>query len=221
MHATTRVFSNRTEAGQWLAAALKHLRSVPGLLVLGIPRGGVPVAFEVARALHAPLDVFVVRKLGVPWNPEFAMGAIASGGVRILNPDVLAAFEIQPGVVDKVAREELEELRRRELAYRGSLTPPTLRHQSVLLVDDGIATGATMKAAITAILALQPRSLIVAAPTASESALADIRPLVDETVALSVPAPFHAVAQSYRDFPQTTDAEVTDLLKRARDWTAP
>jgi putative phosphoribosyl transferase len=213
------VFLNRTEAGQSLAAALRNFRGTPDLLVLGIPRGGIPVAFEVARVLRAPLDVFVVRKLGLPSDPECAMGALASGGVRILNADVIAALGIRGSVIDAVARGELKELERRELAYRGSTTPPVVRHKTVILVDDGIATGASIKAAIKALRALKPERLIVAVPASSRSSLAEIQPLVDETVVLEIPEPFHAVAQSYAEFPQTSDTEVTGLLQKARAWT--
>jgi putative phosphoribosyl transferase len=211
-------FSNRTIAGQCLAQALSTYKDTPGLLVLGIPRGGLPVAFEVAQALHAPLDVFVVRKLGVPSDPEIAMGAIASGGVTILNDDVLTSLAIQPAVIKQVAQKELGELNRRETTYRGAQTMPVVRGKTVILVDDGIATGATTKAAVRALRCLKPKRLILAVPTSSQSAFQAIKPLVDEFIALSLPEPFHAVAQSYDQFPQETDEGVLRLLKLARKF---
>jgi len=219
MPSSKRVFSNRQEAGIALAEVLRPLIGTPDLLVLGIPRGGVPVAFEVAKVLQAPLDVFVVRKLGVPSDPEFAMGAIASGGVRILHDDTITTLHIHPDVIDAVARRELAELQRRETLYRGANEPPDLRHKTVLLVDDGIATGASTKAAIQALRKHHPARLLLAVPTAPASAFDEIQPLVDGFVVLSTPDPFLAVAQSYAEFPQTTDAEVTHLLKLAQTWS--
>lgn len=219
MPSLTRVFRNRQEAGLALAEVLRPLLGTPDLLVLGIPRGGVPVAFEVAKVLHAPLDVFVVRKLGVPSDAEFAMGAIASGGVRVLHNDTIATLHIQADVLDTVASRELAELQRREALYRGTNEPPNFRDKTLLVVDDGIATGATTKAAIQALRKHHPARLLLAVPTAPASAFDEIQPLVDGFVVLSTPDPFHAVAQSYAEFPQTTDAEVTHLLKLARTWS--
>lgn len=216
---SNRVFRNRQEAGQALSEALRPLRGTPDLLVLGIPRGGVPVAFEVAKVLQAPLDVFVVRKLGVPSDPEFAMGAIASGGIRVLHDDTIATLHIQADVIDTVARRELAELQRRETLYRGANAPPDLRDKTLLLVDDGVATGATTKAAIQALRKHHPARLLLAVPTAPASAFDEIQPLVDGFVVLSTPDHFHAVAQSYAEFPQTTDAEVTNLLELSRTWS--
>ena len=213
MHHT---FLNRTEAGQCLAQALSKYKDAPDLLVLGIPRGGLPVAFEVARALRAPLDVFVVRKLGVPSDPEIAMGAIASNGVTVLNENVIATLSISPAAIARVEQKERKELNRRELAYRGSRIEPEVLAKTVVLVDDGIATGATTKAAVRALLSLKPKRLILAVPTAPQSTYDEIKPLVDEFIVLSLPEPFHAVAQSYAEFPQETDESVIRLLKLAR-----
>lgn len=219
MPSNSRVFRNRQEAGQALAEVLRPLCGTPDLLVLGIPRGGLPVAFEVAKVLQAPLDIFVVRKLGVPSDPEFAMGAIASGGVRVLHHDTIAMLHITPDVFDAVACRELAELQRRETVYRGANEPPDFRNKTLLLVDDGIATGATTKAAIQALKKHHPARLLLAVPTAPASAYDEIQPLVDGFVVLSTPEPFHAVAQSYAEFPQTTDAEVTNLLKASKAWS--
>jgi predicted phosphoribosyltransferase len=208
----SRLFLNRSDAGRQLAEALKPYQNTADLLVLGIPRGGVPVAFEIAQALHAPLDVFIVRKLGIPSDPECAMGAIASGDVRVLNADVVTALHIPPIVIDEVSRVELKELKRRESAYRGSKPPEDIRGKTVILVDDGIATGATARAALQAIRRHKPGRLILAAPTSSSSTLEELRSLADECVALETPAPFHAVAQSYHEFQQTSDEEVKQLL---------
>jgi predicted phosphoribosyltransferase len=209
-------FRDRTEAGRLLAAELTRFAGQPDLLVLALPRGGVPVAFEVAAALHAPLDVFIVRKLGVPEQPELAMGAIASGGVRVVNDEVVREFGIPPAVLDEVAEEESRELQRREVVYRGTHDSPMVRGKTVLLIDDGVATGSTMRAAIRALKSQQPARLIVAVPTIAGSTLREMRPEVDEFVALMAPEPFLGVGQWYRDFGQTSDREVAELLMRAR-----
>jgi predicted phosphoribosyltransferase len=188
----------------------------PGVIVLGLPRGGVPVAFEVASALRAPLDVFIVRKLGTPGQRELAMGAIATGGVRVLNEEVVGELGISMSVIDKVAAEEEQELKRREYAYRGSYTEPEVSGKTVILIDDGVATGSTMRAAIRALHAQEPARLVVAVPTAAGSTYRELRSTVDEFIALTTPEPFYAVGAWYRDFDQTSDREVTELLERAR-----
>ena len=210
------IFRDRTEAGQLLAGELMQFANQPDVIVLGLPRGGVPVAFEVARALRAPLDVFVVRKLGTPGRRELAMGAIASGGVRVLNEEVVQGLGIPMEVIDAVSAEEEQELKRRELAYRGSYSEPEVRGKTVLLIDDGIATGSTIRAAIRALHAQHPARLIVGVPTAAASTCRELRPEVDDLVALMTPERFDGVGQWYEDFGQTSDAEVTELLQRAR-----
>jgi putative phosphoribosyl transferase len=213
------IFRNRIEAGQLLAGKLMRYANQPNVIVLGLPRGGVPVAFEVANALYAPLDVFVVRKLGVPGHRELAMGAIATGRVRVLDEEVVRGLGIPMEVIDAVTAEEERELKRRELAYRGSYSEPEVSGKTVILIDDGIATGSTMRAAVRALNA-HPARLIVAVPTAAGSTYLELRPEVDELVALMTPEPFYAVGVWYQDFGQTSDAEVTDLLERARSCTA-
>ena len=200
-----------------LAAELMRFAGQPDVLVLALPRGGVPVAFEVATALHAPLDVFVVRKLGVPEQPELAMGAIATGGVRVINDEVVREFGIPPRVLDAVGEEELRELNRRELVYRGTHAAPVVRGKTVILIDDGVATGSTMRAAIRALKSQQPARLIVAVPTIAGSTLRELRTEVDEFVALMAPEPFFGVGEWYADFSQTSDREVAGLLLRARN----
>ena len=214
------IFRNRIEAGQLLAGKLMRYANQPNVIVLGLPRGGVPVAFEVAKALYAPLDVFVVRKLGAPGHRELAMGAIATGEVRVLDEEVVRGLGIPMEVIDAVTAEEERELKRRELAYRGSYSEPEVSGKTVVLIDDGIATGSTMRAAVRALNAQHPARLIVAVPTAAGSTYRELRPEVDELVALMTPEPFYAVGIWYQDFGQTSDAEVTDLLERARSYTA-
>ena len=209
-------FRDRTEAGRLLATELIRYADEPDVIVLGLPRGGVPVAYEVAMALHAPLDVFVVRKLGTPDQPELAMGAIATGGVRVINVEVVQGCGISPELIDEVAQEEFRELNRRELAYRGTHAAPVVRGRTVLLIDDGVATGSTMRAAIRALNSQQPARLVVAVPTAAGSTWRELRTEVDEFVALRTPEPFRGVGEWYDDFSQTTDDEVTELLARAR-----
>ena len=213
----TDIFRDRTEAGLLLAARLMQYANQPDVIVLGLPRGGVPVAFEVARALHTPLDVFIVRKLGTPGHRELAMGAIASGGIRVLNEEVVQGRGIPMEVIDAVSAEESQELRRRELAYRGSYSEPEVCGKTVLLIDDGIATGSTIRAAIRALKAQHPARVIVAVPTAAASTCRELRPEVDDLVALMAPEFFYGVGQWYEDFSQTSDAEVTELLQRARE----
>jgi putative phosphoribosyl transferase len=210
------IFRDRTEAGQLLAAELLQYAEQPDVLVLGLPRGGVPVAFEVATALRAPLDVFVVRKLGTPDQPELAMGAIATGGIRVINDEVVREFCIPADVIDEVADEELRELDRRELAYRGTHAAPVVRGKTVILIDDGVATGSTMRVAIRALKSQQPTRLTVAVPTIAGSTLHELRTEVDEFVALMAPEPFFGVGEWYGNFAQTSDAEVAGLLQRAK-----
>jgi putative phosphoribosyl transferase len=213
-------FRNRSEAGRWLADRLQAYAQRPDVIVLALPRGGVPVGFELARSLNAPLDVFLVRKLGLPGQEELAMGAIASGGVRVLNDDVVRAVGVPASVIDDVARKEDQELRRREAAYRGSRPAPEVRGRVVILVDDGLATGSTMKAAVRAVRQMQPARVVVAVPVAAASTRDELAAEVDEVVCMTPPEPFLAVGRWYEDFSQTTDDEVRDLLQRAGSETA-
>jgi predicted phosphoribosyltransferase len=208
-------FQNRTEAGQVLAQRLAAYAGRPDVLVLALPRGGVPVAFEVARALEVPLDVFVVRKLGVPGHEELAMGAIATGGALVINHDVVQALDIPDRVIKAVAARELEELKRREQAYRDDRPVPEERGRIVIVVDDGLATGSTMRAAVIALRRMGPARLIVAVPTGAPSTCAAFDAAADECICESTPDPFYAVGVWYEDFSQTTDEEVRDLLDRA------
>lgn len=212
---------DRREAGRLLATQLRSYAGRPDVLVLALPRGGVPVAYEVARALGAPLDVFLVRKLGVPGHEELAMGAVASGGVRVLNEQVTGPLQIPDAVIDAVTQRELQELARRERLYRGDRPPPDVRRRTVILVDDGLATGSTMLAAIRALRQLQPARIVVAAPVASRDTCEQLSLEADEVVCAITPEPFHAVGLWYEDFSQTTDEEVQDLVARsARELTA-
>jgi putative phosphoribosyl transferase len=207
-------FDDRRHAGQALASRLEHLRGQPNLLVLALPRGGVPVAFEVARSLNAPLDVFVVRKLGYPGHEEYAMGAIASGGIRVMNP--MPGMEVSPQELARVIAREEAELARREQAYRDGRPAIDLRGRTVIVVDDGLATGATMLAAVQAIRQQQPALVVVAVPVGAEETCSRLRAEADEVVCAATPNPFRAVGLWYRDFPQTSDDEVHDLLASAR-----
>jgi putative phosphoribosyl transferase len=211
----TNRFRDRREAGVRLAARLAAYAGRPDVVVLALPRGGVPVASEVARALRAPLDVFLVRKLGVPFHRELAMGAIASGGVRVLNTAILDAFGIPTEAVDAVARKEEAELARREREYRGDRAAPDVRGKVVILVDDGLATGATMRAAATALRRLGPARIVVAVPTAASEACTDLAEAADEVVCAETPEPFLAVGAWYEDFSETTDDDVRRLLTQA------
>jgi putative phosphoribosyl transferase len=209
-------FRDRTDAGRRLATALATRQDLgDDPIVLALPRGGVPVAFEVARALGLPLDVFLVRKLGVPHREEYAMGAIASGGIRVLNEEVIRALRIPGDVVEEVARREQQELERRERAYRGDRTKPNLAGRTAIIVDDGLATGATMRAAIRAARAERAGKVVVAVPTASPEICASLKDSADDVFCLTTPSPYMAVGVWYDDFSQTTDEEVVELLKRA------
>lgn len=207
-------YHDRTEAGRRLARALREYAGRPDLLVLALPRGGVPVGAEIAQALQAPLDVFIVRKLGVPAHPELAMGAIASGGVRVIDRAVMEQFGVTEAELAAVAAVEGQELERRERLYREGRPSPDVAGRTVILVDDGLATGATMAAAATALRARQPASLIVAVPIAPPETCEAIRVLVDDIICPVTPEPFVAVGLWYDDFSETTDEEVRELLAR-------
>jgi putative phosphoribosyl transferase len=209
-------FRDRREAGMHLAAALRPLVDGHGVQVLALPRGGVPVACEVATALAAPLDVFIVRKLGVPGHEELAMGAIAEGGVRVLNRDVIGPLGIPPEVIERVTRTEQVELSRRERMYRGDAPGPNLAGRTVVLVDDGLATGSTMAAAVEGVRTQHPRRIIVAVPVASREAMEALRRAAGECVSVLTPRSFGGVGEWYEDFRQTTDEEVRSLLDAAR-----
>ena len=208
-------FVNRTEAGKFLAENLSAYIDRDDVLILALPRGGVPVAAEVAKRLNVPLDVFVVRKLGVPDHPELAMGAIASGGVRVVNRDVVEALRIPDLVIDAVAAQEQEELARRERAYRDDLPPPNVRGKTAILVDDGIATGSTMLAAVAAVRQLEAARIVVAAPVIAGLTYYQMRRAGDDVAAVIVPEKFYGVGQWYENFSQTTDKEVRQLLAQA------
>ena len=207
-----RRYADRREAGAVLAG---HLREFAGrdVVVLGLPRGGIPVACEVAMALRAPLDVFVVRKLGLPGHPELAMGAIASGGVRVLNDELIRQLRVPYAAIDAVARTEQIELERRERAYRGARPPIPIEGRVVILVDDGLATGSTMKAAVQAVKQRNPARVVVAVPVGARETCEELSRAADEVICARTPEPFSAVGQWYLDFDQTTDEEVGDLLR--------
>ncbi len=207
-------FADRRQAGQVLAEQLESYRGQADLMVLALPRGGVAVGFEVAHALQAPLDVFVVRKLGLPGHEEYAMGAIASGGVRVMNP--LPGLTVSPEAIARVVAREQAELVRRELLYRGGSPAVALRGRTVIVVDDGLATGSTMRAAVLAIRQQHPARLVVAVPVGAAETCAMLRQDADEVVCAAMPSPFRAVGLWYRDFPQASDDEVHQLLEEAR-----
>jgi predicted phosphoribosyltransferase len=209
------LFKDRGDAGRKLAQKLSKYANRTDVVVLGLPRGGVPVAFEVAKALAAPLDIFLVRKLGVPGHEELAMGAIASGGVRVLNNSVVQTLEIPDELIDWAAAKEQQELERRERAYRGDRPKPDVHRQTVILVDDGLATGASMRAAVAALRTQAPASIVVAVPTAAAETCAQFEDEVDDIICASTPEPFWGVGAWYEDFSQTTDAEVRELIAQA------
>jgi predicted phosphoribosyltransferase len=208
-------FWDRADAGRQLAEKLSDYANRDDVLVLALPRGGVPVAFEVAQALHAPLDVFLVRKLGVPGQEELAFGAVASGGKRVLNSTVIHSEHLTQAQIETISATELRELERRERAYRGNRPPPQVRGRTVILVDDGLATGATMWAALLALREQEPAQVVIAVPTASRDTCEEFRDHVDAIICAITPEPFYAVGLWYREFPQTTDDEVRELLSRA------
>jgi predicted phosphoribosyltransferase len=208
-------FEDRRAGGRQLAERLRHHAGGPDVVVLGLPRGGVPVAFEVASALDARLDVFVVRKLGVPGHEELAMGAIASGGVRVLNEQVVAAVGIEEADIEAIAAREARELELRERLYRGDRPPVAVGGSTAIVVDDGLATGATMRAAVLALRRRDADRIVVAVPTAAPATCATLKGQVDEIVCALTPDPFGAVGSWYRDFSPTSDDEVRDLLERA------
>jgi predicted phosphoribosyltransferase len=208
-------YADRREAGRVLAGRLRDYAGRDDVVVLGLPRGGVPVACEVARALNAPLDVFVVRKLGVPGRPEYAMGAIAGGGVRVLNDDAIRQLRISPSAVDAVARAEQMELERRERAYRGARPAVPLEGRIVILVDDGLATGSTMRAAVLAIRRQFPSQIVVAVPVGARETCRTMDDIADEVVCARMPEPFRAVGLWYEDFDETTDDEVRRIVSPA------
>jgi putative phosphoribosyl transferase len=207
-------FRDRRQAGRILAERLEHLRGQPGLLVLALPRGGVAVGFEVAHALRAPLDVFIVRKLGFPGHEEFAMGAIASGGVRVMNP--MPGMDVAPEAVAAVVAREQDELVRREHLYRGDRPAVGIRGRTVIVVDDGLATGSTMRAAVTSIRQQHPAHLVVAVPVGAEETCRQLHAEADEVICAATPYPFRAVGLWYESFPQASDDEVHELLEEAR-----
>ena len=216
----TRVFQDRVDAGRALARALVSFNAASDAIVLGLPRGGVPVASEVALALGLPLDVLVVRKLGLPWQPELAMGAIASGGAIVMNEDVLRHAAGRRDLVEQVKRRELAELERREREFRGTRPPLAVTGRTAIVVDDGLATGATMEAAVRALKALGAARVVAAVPVASAEACQRIAALADEIVCLETPRYFSAVGQWYSDFEQTSDSEVSRLLAAAGQGAA-
>jgi predicted phosphoribosyltransferase len=208
-------FKDRRDAGRKLAQKLTAYAGQPDLLTLALPRGGVPVAYEVARALYAPLDVFLVRKLGLPGQEELAIGAIATGGVRVLNRDIIRMLSIPDEVINFVARRELQELQRRERLYRGDRPPPEVHDRTIILIDDGLATGASMRAAVVSLRAQHPARIVVAVPIAAENVCEAFRTEVDEIICAVTPEPFYGVGRWYEDFSQITDQEVRILLEEA------
>lgn len=217
-------FTDRHSAGRVLARALEPYAGQPGIVVLALPRGGVPVAYEVARALHAPLDVFAVRKLGVPGHEELAMGAVASGDVCVLDVRLAGMLGVQPGDIERVKRRELEELHRRESVYRDNRSRPALTGKTAIVVDDGLAGGSSMRAAVEAVRASRPARIIVAVPVGAQETCERLRSIADDVLCVLSPPEFHAVGAHYVDFRQTTDEEVRALLDAAAAelarWTA-
>jgi putative phosphoribosyl transferase len=210
-------FANRTAAGRELAEALGEYRDRDNVIVYGLPRGGVPVAFEVATALAAPLDVLIVRKLGVPGHPELAMGAVASRGVKVLNDSVVRQLGIPADAIERITQQQKEEVMDRERRFRGDIEAPDPEGAVAIVIDDGIATGSTMRASIEALREMSPAEIVVAVPVASPDVCDEFERLADDVVCLATEQPFGAVGMWYEDFDQTTDQEVIDLLARARE----
>jgi putative phosphoribosyl transferase len=208
-------FRDRRDAGRKLAQELSAYAGRSDVIVLALPRGGVPVAYEVALALNTPMDIFIVRKLGLPGREELAIGAIASGGVRVLNEDIIRELNIHQEAVDIIAQRELWELQRRERLYRGDRPAPEVQDHTVILIDDGLATGASMRAAVAGLRTQHPARIVVAVPTAAPETCEAFRPEVDEIVCATTPEPFYGVSRWYEDFSQTTDEEVRALLEKA------
>jgi predicted phosphoribosyltransferase len=215
------LFQDRFDAGRRLASKLRAFANRSDTVVLALPRGGVPVGFEVAKALNVPLDVFVVRKLGVPGYEELAMGAIASGGIRVLNEDVVRTLGIPDEVIDTVAAEEERELERRERDYRDGRPPVDVQGRTVILVDDGLATGSSMRVAVLALKRKRPAQIVVAVPLGAPTTCAEFESEVDQIICAVTPEPFRSVGQWYGDFSQTSDEEVRDLLRRAASLPTP
>ena len=209
------IFQDRWEAGRVLADRLRRYADREDVIVLALPRGGVPVGYEVARALNVPLDLLMVRKLGLPGQEELAMGAIASGGVCILNDEVIKMTGVPKEVIERVANDEKNELERRELEYRGNRPPPEVEGRTVILVDDGVATGSTIRAGVEALRTRRPARIVVAVPTASPAACESLALIADEVVCVAQPDPFMAISLSYVEFPQLSDDDVRDILRRA------
>lgn len=208
------LFKDRTEAGQVLGGILTAFAYNPEVMVLALPRGGVPVALQVASRLGAPLDIFLVRKLGVPGQTELAMGAIASGGVRVLNHDVIGSFGISPEEIDAVSAREREELKRRAHAYRGNRPDLDVAGRTVILIDDGLATGSTMRAAVQVLREQRPRKIVIAVPVAAAESVAALTREVDQVVSAYTPSPFFSVGRWYRDFSPTMDSEIREILRK-------
>ncbi len=210
-----RLFYDRREAGTLLAVKLSVYTDDPNTIVLGLPRGGVPVAYEVAKALRAPLDVFVVRKLGAPGQRELAMGAIASGGVRVINDEVIQALKLSASVVDAVALQEQPELERQQRLYRGDVALPDFTGRTVIVVDDGLATGSSMRAAVRALRQSNPRRIVIAVPVGAADTCRSLQADADEVICLCAPESFYSVSTWYEEFSQTSDDEVRELLNAA------
>lgn len=212
-------FRDRREAGRFLAQQLGDYADRSDVLVLALPRGGVPVAYEVATWLHAPLDIFLVRKIGMPGHEELALGAVASGGITVWNEDMLRAMWIPPDLLESLRARELRELERRDALYRADLPPPNVTGRTVILIDDGLATGATMRAAVAALRVAGAARIVVAVPVGSREACEEFRAEVDQTVCGIMPEPFLGVGRWYGDFSQTSDDEVRESLSHAREWS--
>jgi putative phosphoribosyl transferase len=215
------LFSDRTEAGQILATRLRYLADRPDVVVLALPKGGVPVAFEVAEELHAPLDVFAVRKLGVPGHEELTMGAVASGGIRVINEKIVEMLQISEELITQSAEEEWQKLQRSEKLFRDNQPAVSIKGKIVILIDDGLATGASMRAAVLALRHQQPAGIIVAVPVAAPETCADFETEVEQTVCLETPEPFYAVGLYYRHYPEVSDEEVTEMMRQCAEDVVP